>query len=256
MSYKTSKASLNNTKYFLPTSVEYEQDVYSVTITQDNNLTDQQNYSYGLRNQEDIYQYRYDQFLKGNRDADITPIAYSEIELPPDKVLSTQVSTKSKPVHSHIFEHYKELRIGQGKEKEKVVEESGTCGFEEDGVTSACGKGKNLYNIMDPRFNLREAAKNCILLEDHLTHSGKQCSDCIKKHILMIEGFLEEGLTLDKEKKHKQEFDKCIKEFRTIFKRLASKLNDETLQDEECCQFAQEIRAFRKPLCQKYATFF
>ena len=47
-----------------------------------------------------------------------------------------------------------------------------------------------------------------------------------------------------------------IKEFRDIFERLAAQLSDDTLTDEECCKYAQEIRSFRKPLCQKYATFF
>ena len=60
----------------------------------------------------------------------------------------------------------------------------------------------------------------------------------------------------DKEQKHKEEFDKCIKDFRGIFERLALQLKDDTLIDDHCCKYAQEIRAFRKPLCQKYATFF
>ena len=235
-SYKTSKAILNNTKYLLPSSLEYEKDVHSVLVDQDNNMKEQQNYSYGLPVQSDIYQYRYDSFLKGSRDVDLMPTPYTTIDLPETKPGQELASSKSKFVPSHT--------------------DSDTCGVADDGVTSACGKGKNLYKIMDPKFNLREAAKNCILLEDHLTHSGKQCGDCIRKHCLMIEGFLEEGLTLDKKREHKQEFDKCIKEFRGIFERLATQLKDDTLTDEECCQYAQEIRTFRKPLCQKYATFF
>jgi hypothetical protein len=98
--------------------------------------------------------------------------------------------------------------------------------------------------------------KNSINKFIKLNCNHEFCKDCIKKHCLMIEGFLEEGLTLDKKREHKKEFDKCIKEFRGIFERLATQLSDDTLTDEECCQYAQEIRAFRKPLCQKYATFF
>ena len=238
MSSKTSKASLNNTKYFLPTSIEYEQNVRSILITEDNNMDEQQNYTYGLPVKDDIYAYRYNSFYQGSRDADLLPTPYTTINLP---------ETKPSELPKNVVENYKD----SGDDK---------CGFfndENDNVQSVCGgKGKNLYKIMDPRFNFREAAKNCILLEDHLTHSGKQCSDCIKKHCLMIEGFLEEGLTLDKEQKHKEEFDKCIKDFRGIFERLALQLKDDTLTDEQCCKYAQEIRSFRKPLCQKYATFF
>ena len=246
MSSKTSKASLNNTKYFLPTSIEYEQNVHSVLTTQDNNMAEQQNYTYGLPVQNDIYAYRYNSFYKGSRDVDLMPTPYTTLELP-ETNSSEMSSTKSKALPTHVIEKYKE-------------QDDDKCGFfndENDNVHSVCGgNGKKLYKIMDPRFNFREAAKNCILLEDHLTHSGKQCSDCIKKHCLMIEGFLEEGLTLDKEQKHKEEFDKCIKDFRGIFERLALQLKDDTLIDDHCCKYAQEIRAFRTPLCQKYATFF
>lgn len=246
MSYKTSKASLNNTKYFLPTSIEYEKNVHSILMTQDNNMNEQQNYTYGLPVKDDIYAYRYNSFYKGSRDVDLMPTPYTTLELPETNP-SEISSTKSKTLPTHVTENYKD----SGDDK---------CGFfndENDNVQSVCGgKGKNLYKIMDPRFNFREAAKNCILLEDHLTHSGKQCSDCIKKHCLMIEGFLEEGLALDKEQTYKKEFDKYIKDFRGIFERLAVQLKDDTLTDEQCCKYAQEIRSFRKPLCQKYATFF
>lgn len=249
MSYKISKAILNNTKYYLPSSIEYEQNVHSVLVRQDNNMEEQQNYSYGNPVQNDIYQYRYDSFLKGSRDVDLMPTPYTTLDLPESKLPEIS-STKSKPLTVPVIEHYESTKC------DFQEDESATCELLDDGVTSACGKGKKLYKIMDPKFNLREAAKNCILLEDHLTHLGKQCGDCIRKHCLMIEGFLEEGLTLDKKREHKQEFDKCIKDFRAIFERLARQLREDTLEDEDCAKYAQEIRAFRKPLCQKYATFF
>ena len=72
----------------------------------------------------------------------------------------------------------------------------------------------------------------------------------------MIEGFFEEGITLDKKREHRQEFDECIKSFRGIFKKLSDKLRDDTVTDEDCLSISQEIRKLRKPLCQKYATFF
>jgi hypothetical protein len=48
-----------------------------------------------------------------------------------------------------------------------------------------------------PRFNLREIAKQMVLLEDHLVHPYKQCTDCIRKHLLTIEAFAEEAVALD-----------------------------------------------------------
>lgn len=131
---------------------------------------------------------------------------------------------------------------------------SGTCGKDDDGV-NICG-GTNLFPIMDPRFNLREATKNMILLEDHLFHYGKRCHDCILKHCLTIEGFLEEGITLDKKREYNEVLNKSLTEFRGIFRDLAGKIRQRTLQDEECCAFAQRVREIRKPLCQQFATFF
>jgi len=61
---------------------------------------------------------------------------------------------------------------------------------------------KNLLPVLDSRFNLREICKQCILLEDHLTHDSKRCYDCCVKHFLALEGLSEEAVTLDKEKNH------------------------------------------------------
>ncbi len=50
--------------------------------------------------------------------------------------------------------------------------------------------------IMDPKFSVREAAKALILLEDHLFHPPRRCFDCIAKHAMAAEAFLEEAVTL------------------------------------------------------------
>jgi hypothetical protein len=117
-----------------------------------------------------------------------------------------------------------------------------------------CG-GTNLYPILDPRFNLREAAKNMVLLEDHLFHEGKRCQDCILKHCLIIEGFLEEGITLDKKRQYTDILTKSLKEFRGIFRDISIKITKGNLTDSDCATFAQRIRLIRKPLCQQFATF-
>lgn len=137
--------------------------------------------------------------------------------------------------------------------KKKKEEDTNTCGMDDKGV-NICGND-NLYPIMDPRFNLREASKNMILLEDHLFHNGKRCKDCILKHCLTIEGFLEEGVTLDVNCEYTDTIDKCMKEFREIFKNLVEKINQNKLKGDDCVEIAQKIRKIRKPLCQNYATF-
>jgi hypothetical protein len=124
-----------------------------------------------------------------------------------------------------------------------------------DGEKNVCGAGKNLYAIMDPRFNLREMAGNMILLEDHLFHEGKRCEDCIKKHLMTIDFLGSEAITLDKGRKYADIISKTNSEFRQFFKDLARELDKGTLTDEDCCQLAQNLRKIRKPLCQQFATF-
>jgi hypothetical protein len=59
-------------------------------------------------------------------------------------------------------------------------------------------ESNNLLPVMDPAFNLREICKQCILLEDHLSHDDKRCTDCCTKHFLTLEALAEEAITLDK----------------------------------------------------------
>lgn len=58
---------------------------------------------------------------------------------------------------------------------------------------------RSRMSLTDPLFNLREIVKQMILLEDHLSHPYKLCPDCVRKHILCIEGFAEEAVSLDQE---------------------------------------------------------
>lgn len=54
-------------------------------------------------------------------------------------------------------------------------------------------------SLSSPEFNLREIAKQLLLLEDHLTDDEKFCVDCIRKHLMMVEALAEESLALDKQ---------------------------------------------------------
>lgn len=51
--------------------------------------------------------------------------------------------------------------------------------------------------LLHPLYNLREACKQAVLLEDHLFSPEKRCPDCIRKHFLTLEALLDEALTLD-----------------------------------------------------------
>ena len=104
---------------------------------------------------------------------------------------------------------------------------------------------RKLMPIMDPTFNMREVAKQCILLEEHLNQKAKRCKDCQKKHMLTIEGLLEEAISLDKNQQMTKELQDMI------YKWIEIEKNYVTGKDTEE-ETAQKIRKFRKPLMGKY----
>ena len=217
---------LDNRKFFKPNASIYELPPRNNLYIPDQTLTEKIKYSYSkppsLFPKEEVYNYQYDDMLTGNRD-----------------VANKEVVSKDKVE----------------EKKENYENQTHSCSFDSDGVKNVCGAGKKLFPIMDARFNLRECAKNMILLEDHLFHSGKQCEDCIKKHCLTIEALLEEGVTLDLKGDHSVILVETFNKFRDIFSELCNKMKKQNLQHEDCIKAAQNIRKIRKPLCQDYATF-
>lgn len=57
-------------------------------------------------------------------------------------------------------------------------------------------------SLTSARFNLREIAKQLILLQDHLTEEEKFCVDCIRKHLMTIEALAEEAISMDPKSSH------------------------------------------------------
>lgn len=109
-----------------------------------------------------------------------------------------------------------------------------------------------LLPIMNPLFNLREVSKQLILLEDHLFQDRRRCMDCITKHMLTIEGFLEEAITLDTERKYVDDINKFLIDFRKVVEDYNKKNKYNKLDKKDYHNFAQRLRTIRKPLCQKY----
>jgi hypothetical protein len=110
-----------------------------------------------------------------------------------------------------------------------------------------CNK-QSLHPILDPSFNMRESAKQCLLLEDHLNNIRKRCYDCIRKHFLIVDGFLEEAVSLEKDNKKREYYRNLYLEWVQLEKLYASNsLNSDHLDD-----VSKKIRLFRKPLVEKY----
>lgn len=101
-----------------------------------------------------------------------------------------------------------------------------------------------LYPIMSPKFNLREICKQIVLLEDHLNQVKKRCPDCIRKHLLTIEGLFEEAISLDTEGTLAKQIERAPDYFRYLQERWVDGADERKI--------AQAIRKIRKglsPLC-------
>lgn len=107
-------------------------------------------------------------------------------------------------------------------------------------------------DLMDPKHNLREIAKQLILLEDHMAHKSKRCVDCITKHYLMVEALLEEAITLDKTGEHIEEIRHILDTIKPtmmdVIKRIKTNNYDDDMYNKAC----QTLRIIRKDIANKY----
>ena len=108
-------------------------------------------------------------------------------------------------------------------------------------------KGR-LLPVMDPLYNAREWCKQCVLLEDHLTHPRKLCLDCCSKHELTLEALAEEACTLDKKGEYRDILGDLAEECR--------KLQKKRYDGEDPHMIAQEYRKIRKKLMPKCRQHF
>jgi hypothetical protein len=97
-----------------------------------------------------------------------------------------------------------------------------------------------LLPILDPRFNIREAVKQILLLEDHFFDKQRKCWDCQKKHSLLIEAFVEEGITLDK----KQKYSKVLKEMLCSIRKIQKMILVDRRKGSH--DIIEELRKIRK----------
>lgn len=95
-----------------------------------------------------------------------------------------------------------------------------------------------MEDVFDPKTNVREAVKQMLLLEDHLFQESKRCPDCIRKHLLAIEAYGDECVTLDKDGESREVCVDFASASRDWLGRLAG--------GEDPAAVAQDVRALRK----------
>lgn len=128
--------------------------------------------------------------------------------------------------------------------QEKCPKRTSQPGCDKCSISSSSSPSSNLLPILETNFNLRECAKQMILLEDHLNNSRKDCVDCKKKHMLTIEGLAEEGTGLNGSEQSKQDCEKTAQFVRDCEQDLISGVPNHVL--------SQKIRSYRKELMSKY----
>lgn len=214
---------------------------------------EQKKYLYNDTDIQDLASYRYDVYnpQRGNyiqQDIERNGVGQKFKQYDPRKGNVASVSNTSNEDLSSI----KKKQKSEKKEKKEGYEETNPsnhkCGISKDGKP-LCGSNKDLDPILDPLFNLREVCKQMILLEDHLFQPKRRCEDCIKKHSLAIEGFLEEAITLDTKAEHHKLINDTVIPFKKIMKTVDNKMTEGNLDDATCVNAAQEIRLLRKELC-------
>ena len=103
----------------------------------------------------------------------------------------------------------------------------------------------NKYAVHDPKHNLVELVKECILLERHLFDPSKYCEDCIRKHLLTIEAFAGPELaSLDLDQEYQDIIDRLALAIPNWKKAWIRGVSPQSI--------AQDIRELRKaltPIC-------
>ena len=123
----------------------------------------------------------------------------------------------------------------------------GTCEVAAKCSADTCGS-ESLHPILDPQFNMREVAKQCLLLEDHLNNIKKRCLDCIRKHFLIVDGLIEEAIGLEQDIPKRAEYRRMYISWLNFEKRYS----EAPLDSDNLDGISKNIRVFRKPLVEKH----
>jgi hypothetical protein len=107
--------------------------------------------------------------------------------------------------------------------------------------------------VSDPDYNMREIAKQCILLEEHLTVDAKYCVDCVAKHLLHCQALAAEAVMLACDRVDQYPY---MSESPAFFQRLLDEWLAERDVDVDRVRraMAAELRDYRKRLVQAYFT--
>lgn len=118
-----------------------------------------------------------------------------------------------------------------------------------------CKTCSSIDPVSDPAYNMKELAKQSVLLEEHLTVPSKFCPDCCVKHLLHMHGLATEALMLACDNVGRYPlmseapdfYQSCMHDWETVVSK-ADFMNDPGPRLE----LAAKLRNFRKQLISAY----
>ena len=112
--------------------------------------------------------------------------------------------------------------------------------------TTTCA---NIDPVSEPEYNMKEIAKQSILLEEHLTQKNKRCRDCISKHFLHIMALQSEAIWLAGDKVSGYPL---LEETTGVYSSLFDEwLNDQN-NEETILEVSGKLRDMRKKIVAVY----
>jgi len=191
----------------------------------------------------------------------VEPPAHINVSTMSKPHITIAVANSTKPVYSnYLIQHNKvipltgELNATIAYSDEKQIDRFTTGHLKK--TASAREDAMGLLPIFNPLFNLREACKQILLLEDHLNNVRKRCSDCICKHFMTIEALFEEAISLDVKGQHWKLLDglaQNVRDLQNVWMR-ALVMGDKEESNRRILGVGQELRVLRKrvaPLCMQ-----
>lgn len=123
------------------------------------------------------------------------------------------------------------------KKVEKVA--NGSC-------SKSCGA---IDPVNDPDYNVREAIKQTLLLEQHFAEKAKYCKSCSVKHQLVIIGLLQEAVWMAGN--HCKDYPK-LEESVDFFKKLFDKWHKNMDDDQTRLDSLTQLRSWRRDMVDLY----
>lgn len=110
-------------------------------------------------------------------------------------------------------------------------------------------KCTNIDPVSEPEYNMKEIAKQSILLEEHLTQKNKRCRDCISKHFLHIMALQSEAIWLAGDRVSEYPL---LEETTGFYSSLFDEwLNDQN-NEEKILEISGKLRDMRKKIVAVY----